>query len=124
MLVVGAILLSCSSSATNVNAGAQKAPTKNAASTPGPRSAVAGQSSAQGAPNAAPKPRLAEPKRIVPAPAVVADGKGPRIAFVNEEIDFGNVLFGDVIQAPFEFKNVGNEPLTISKTQIEVIEGC
>lgn len=68
--------------------------------------------------------RLAEPKVITPAPTVVASGNGPRIAFANEEIDFGNVPFDDVVRAAFEFKNVGNEPLKILKAQVEVVDGC
>ncbi|MCL5263745.1 MAG: DUF1573 domain-containing protein [Chloroflexi bacterium] len=75
--------------------------------------------------NSVPKAqKVADPKKIVPAPTVVAVGKGPRIAFTNEEIDFGDVSFNDVVQAPFEFKNIGDEPLTISKVQVEVGEGC
>ncbi len=67
---------------------------------------------------------VAQPKRSVPAPPVTATGNGPRIAFAVEEIDYGDVQFGDVVQASFEFKNVGNEPLIISNSQVETVEGC
>lgn len=128
LLVVGAVLLSCSGSAANANSVAKASPASNQTPSPTPNS-VAGKSSPSVAPTVAAKAgpkleRIAEPKKIIPAPTVVAAGKGPRIAFVNQEVDFGNVQFGDVVQYAFEFKNVGNEPLIISKAQVDVVEGC
>ncbi|MCL5959663.1 MAG: hypothetical protein M1358_10185 [Chloroflexi bacterium] len=128
MLAAGAVLLSCSGSAGNANSEAKASPTRPPVPSPAPNSSSGGASPSvppNAAANAVPKqPQLAEPKKIIPAPTVVASGEGPRIAFTNEELDFGNVPFEDVIRAPFEFKNVGNEPLKILKTQVEVVEGC
>lgn len=107
MVVAGAILLSCGGLTGNVNGQANTSPSKSPVPSPG-----------------ATPPRVAEPKIITPAPTVVASGKGPRIAFTNKEIDFGDVQFEDVVRATFDFRNVGNEPLKILKTRVDVVEGC
>ena len=129
VLLAGLVLWACRSSAASTNQSAQAPPTRNAAppgtSTPGPGGKPGAATPPNSATGGAPKElRLAEPKAISPAPTVAASGNGPRIAFANEEIDFGNVAFGDVVRAAFEFKNVGNEPLKILKAQVEVVEGC
>lgn len=67
---------------------------------------------------------MAEPKIITPTQNALAPVKGARMAFVNQEVDFGDVSFGDVVRYAFEFKNVGSEPLKISKALVQVVEGC
>ncbi len=107
LLLAGIVLLSCTNSAQNASSGTQKPPaTPNAVVTE------------------APKQQVAVPKNLVPAPTVEAGVNGPRIAFVNQEIDYGDITFDDVVQASFEFKNVGNQPLTISNAQVQVVQGC
>lgn len=129
VLLAGIVLLSWRGSTGNENHSAQaslaKPPVPSASPTPVATGRAGAVTPANGAPNAVPKQqRLAEPKSIIPAPPVVTMTKGPRIAFTNEEIDFGNVEFGDVVRVAFEFKNVGSEPLTISGAQVEAVEGC
>lgn len=39
---------------------------------------------------------------------------GPRIAFVEDTKDFGDITQGDKVSHTFEFENTGNEPLILS----------
>ena len=128
-LVVGVVLVSCSGSAGSANNGTKASPTGSAAPSPVPTSPAVAKpnpAAAQNAPaNASPKQqRFAEAKKVIPAAPVVAGAKGPRIAFANEEIDFGNLEFEDIVRVAFQFKNVGDEPLKITKASVEVVEGC
>jgi hypothetical protein len=50
---------------------------------------------------------------------------GPRLAVDREEIDFGTVRFGKMVQARFRLKNVGDQPLQIATApRVEAVEGC
>ena len=50
---------------------------------------------------------------------------GPRLAVDREEIDFGPVRFGKMVQARFRVKNLGDLPLQIATApRVEVVEGC
>jgi hypothetical protein len=46
-----------------------------------------------------------------------AGGKGPKIKFIEESIDFGKIKQGEVLNHVFVFQNVGEETLRINKVQ-------
>jgi hypothetical protein len=48
----------------------------------------------------------------------------PRVEIPQANVDHGNVRLGDTIQTVFNVRNVGDQPLTISSAQVEVVEGC
>ena len=43
--------------------------------------------------------------------------KGPRLSIPEDEQDFGLVTRGEVIEATFELRNVGSEPLKILRVK-------
>ena len=59
-----------------------------------------------------------------PAAKVDAYTGGPRLAFDNQTVDFGQVPFQKEVKATFQVKNVGDQKLTISKTDVKVVQGC
>lgn len=59
-----------------------------------------------------------------PAPKVDAYTGGPRLAFENQSIDFGEVPYQKDVKASFQVKNVGDQKLTVKKTDVKVVQGC
>lgn len=51
---------------------------------------------------------------------VAAQGKGPELTFdvVNDTYDFKTVTDGDVVVYDYTFKNTGDQPLIIYKTEV------
>ncbi len=49
---------------------------------------------------------------------------GPRISFDVDSVDLGKVDIDIPINYAFQFKNVGNAPLTIWDAWAKVLEGC
>ncbi len=49
---------------------------------------------------------------------------GPRLAFDQNVVDYGNVAFGQEVSATFQMKNVGDRPLTIKNVDLKTVEGC
>ncbi len=128
LMVAGTVLLSCSGPVQNANGGTQATANGVSASAANPTPAAGAKSVPSATPNAAgngvPKQQLAKPKNIIPAPTVAAGASGPRIAFANDQIDYGDITFDDVVQANFDFRNVGDKPLIISTAQVQVVQGC
>ncbi len=57
------------------------------------------------------------------APAQVT-GK-PRLAVDKEQIDFGKVKLGKMVEATFKLSNVGDQPLVLAGVPpVEVVKGC
>ncbi len=50
---------------------------------------------------------------VVDHPVRLTVGSGPALRASPVEIDFGNVLAGDLLERTFEIRNVGNQPLAI-----------
>lgn len=59
-----------------------------------------------------------------PAPKVDAYMGGPRLAFDNQSVDFGQVPFQKEVKATFQVRNVGDQKLTIGKADVKVAQGC
>ena len=59
-----------------------------------------------------------------PAAPAVGTSSGPRLAFDQRSLDFGDVQFKQQVDASFTAKNVGDRPLTISKVDVKTVEGC
>jgi hypothetical protein len=50
---------------------------------------------------------------------------GARLAVDRDLIDFGQVRYGQYVEARFRLKNVGDQPLRLPPSpSIEVVEGC
>jgi hypothetical protein len=50
---------------------------------------------------------------------------GPRLAVDKELIDFGAVRYNQFVEARFQLKNVGDQPLQLpASPPVEVVEGC
>ena len=47
---------------------------------------------------------------------------GPKIVFLEEKYEFGDIIQGDVIEHVFEFKNSGNAPLILQ--DVKTTCGC
>jgi len=58
------------------------------------------------------------------APAVPKHSGGPRLAFDNRSIDYGNVEFSQQVKASFQITNVGDQRLAIRKVDVKAVEGC
>jgi len=57
------------------------------------------------------------------APAALAQqaaqqtAKGPKLELLVRELDFGDITRGQTVEASFELKNVGDEPLKVVKVK-------
>jgi len=50
---------------------------------------------------------------------------GPRLRVDRELIDFGPVKFGQMVNARFRLRNIGDQPLRlVVDPRVEAIEGC
>lgn len=49
---------------------------------------------------------------------------GPRLAVDKTVVDHGAVDYGHEVEATFALRNVGDEPVTIGKPEVEILEGC
>jgi hypothetical protein len=50
---------------------------------------------------------------------------GPRLAVDKDLIDFGAVRYNQFVEARFQLKNVGDQPLQLpASPPVEVVEGC
>ena len=47
---------------------------------------------------------------------------GPKIVFLEDKYEFGDIILGDVIELIFEFKNSGNAPLILQ--DVKTTCGC
>ncbi len=62
--------------------------------------------------------------RVEKAEPVGRFAGGPRLAFDQSVVDYGNVAFGQEVRATYQMKNVGDRPLTIKKVDVKTVEGC
>ena len=62
--------------------------------------------------------------KVEPAAKADAYTGGPRLAFDNQSVDFGQVPYQKEVTATFHVKNVGDQKLTIGKTDVKVVQGC
>jgi hypothetical protein len=50
---------------------------------------------------------------------------GPRLAVDKDLIDFGAVRYNQFVEARFQLRNVGDQPLQLpASPPVEVVEGC
>lgn len=49
---------------------------------------------------------------------------GPRLAVDRTEIAYGDVAYGQPVEAVYRLKNVGDEVVTIDEPDIKTLEGC
>lgn len=49
---------------------------------------------------------------------------GPRLAVDRTDIAYGNVDYGDPVEAVYRLRNVGDEVATIDEVNIKTLEGC
>lgn len=56
------------------------------------------------------------------ADSLVAIENAPKLQFLEESFDFGQLNEGDVVEHKFAFKNVGKSPLMINDVQVQC--GC
>ncbi len=70
-------------------------------------------------------PPLTQPEAPPLQTSPIADTtEGPRISFDVDSVDLGKVDIDIPINYAFQFKNVGNAPLTIWDAWAKVLEGC
>jgi hypothetical protein len=49
----------------------------------------------------------------------------PRLAVVEDTLDYGDVQFEKKVNAAFRIQNVGDQPLVLEQNpQVELVEGC
>ncbi len=58
------------------------------------------------------------------APSLQGSAGSPQILFELETIDLGNVAVGATYTAQFDYRNAGDAPLTVEKTQVQTRAGC
>jgi len=61
--------------------------------------------------NSSPETKVTTPPRAHPVP----EGPHPRLELAVDSFDFGRLTAGDVLEKRIEFRNIGDEPLAISK---------
>lgn len=49
---------------------------------------------------------------------------GPRLAVDRTEVTYGDVGYGDPVEAVYRLKNIGDEPITIDEPSVKTLEGC